>query len=879
MTPGAIHASIDWQAWLRLFQLPSPTAALPARTTCPFCHNGTMVIYADVIGYGQWAACRNCHVAGNLLYLSGKLWRTNIEETVQRLRQHGIPVVSTRSTLPLYRAKYHRPARTASRFWQDAQQNLTKPEVDFRTKLSQLCRALPTSHNELRERLRDICGVAPYETVEQIYGGTASHNKLFRGANWADVLVVPRWRLPGQHSGFTFLGRGWQMTRDRVDCMFDADYGLATPPKLLQDPPNRGRRRVLATSRLGLYLKLQLRSAVAERRTVPLVHWSAKQTRLSTAWQALRGADIVLWEPNLSDAGIATAYQLNSPIATVSTDAILKSLQRPGGETPEELIDGVIERAQPWHEAASKLMRSLNDEKLLALLSAIGDRNVEISQLLAACSLDVQKRAAKLLGDAYDQRSVQLGRFVVVEREGAWYASPLGSTTYGAGTLLVNAILRIDRVVHRPRLNVTLYQGRVIYKGQEIPFCDERDTIERNTQEWLQQVLLRHNSGVLYANPSWRRYITQIAMQLHAPALVRGADHIGWDHTRGSLVLPQFEISSNGVARQHEGGFQADAPGYLLPAPDVMTSQDIEDLGAETTRRALIALVGCVAASVLAPLVRVTPPNLLLHGAGADELLVRLAQGCGLTSVRPARITDCTKHIDTQRVHAWPTAIDTTFCRTKAFIRWLTERSGFDGVITTVADDTQDALHLTEQWYVVDVAKAQRPPTAATASMAKLLTAYIAHMLQSQLLPGGDVDWVETVLDDLQLFVERVSPSTPIGALTGSGGLLRTRDAVQIARGFAQSLVRLRARGIASVDGDVRGGVKLIATPTTLEIPKTAYLAAVHSLWEVPLSAFSISAALTSAQAMVEDREASWVIDLPWFEAATRRTRRRPVAS
>jgi hypothetical protein len=593
----------------------------------------------------------------------------------------------------------------------------------------------------------------------------------------------------------------------------------------------------------------------------------------------LRESDIVLWEPQLSAAGIATAYTLNCPIAAVAVAATLKALQQPGGATPEELVNNVIDSARPWYEVTSKLTRTLTDDQMLALLSALSDRNIEVPQLLAACGADVQKRAAKLLGDAYNQRSVQLGRFAVTERDGAWYGSPLGSTNYGSGTLIVNALLRIDRVVHRPRLNVTLYQGRVLYKGSEIPFCDEREIIERNTQEWLQQLLLRHNSGVLHANPSWKRYLTQIAMQMHTPALVRGADHIGWDHTRGSLVLPRFEIGSNGAAKQHEGGFQPDSPGNMLPPPDVMTVQDIEDLGDIDTRRAMLALVGCVAACALAPLMRVALPNVLMRGAGADELLARLAQGCGLTLVRPARHTDCTRHIETQRAHAWPVAIDTTFCRTKTFTRWLMDRSGVDGIFTAVADDVQDALHLTEQWYVVDVAKAQRPPIAATASMGKLLTTYIAHALDTQLMRGDGIDWVETVLDDLQLFVERIGSTTTVGALTGDGGLLRTRDATQIARGFVSSLQQLRDRGIASLNGDVRGTLKLTSTTTTLEVPKAGYLGAVHSLWDVPLSAFSISAALTAAQAIVEERETCWVLELAWFEAAARRARRKAAHS
>lgn len=883
MTPGSLHSHIDWRQWLRALQLPITTASLPSRTTCPVCKTGSMMIFDDRIGYGQWVWCRDCHHAGDLLRTAGSIWNCEPAETVKRLVRHGFQLPLQANSVDLYIRNHHKPLRRWRRLWRSAQNHLPKSSTELRRKVHQLgCPPIAASADFLRG-YGMLFGSQQHAELEMAFyprsfrparnglSRVGSSDRLFRGTGWDEVLVIPRWSLPGRLTGFHFVGRGWKPEDVVLQC-YGAEAGLAFHPQTVT-PRKRDSRKIVATRNLLTYLKMQCRHWALEREALPLVHWVAGEAhKTNVGWDTFRGMDVVLWEPKLNATALAAAYAQNCQLSIRSDAHVDLGDGRKG--VPYEDLAAVLKRAKPWHEYANQLLRQLDDHALQQLLSELMMKQVDVQQMLTSCSQVLQERARKLVGAAFEYRSIIVNRQVVAEHDGRWSCRD----RRGPGELIVDAVLRIERVIHRAQRQETLYQGRILYRDREVPFCVEQAVAERRTFHWMQQLLLQAGLGVMQYNPAWQRYATVIATQLHPPALVRGADRIGWDDDRRSLVLPRYELPFGESHRAHEGGFRPSDPGYNLPEPVVISPADVDELGDDTAKQAVLAVVAVFAAIALSPALRQPMPNALLSGSGAGHLLQVCATACGVTTVKPKSAKDCGRQAEAAQANAWPYAIDAAYCPSRQFRRWLAQHEGADGLVTAVDVETAENLALTGQWYVVDSRLSCPTPSEACEAASRIFTAFLAHAMRGQLTFDIDADFTTAVAAELDRWLIE---HTHCGS-SQPGELIERPSDDMLAERFVGSLERLRGKGLAAMNKPSSTGLTLQqfdhAQGGAVLIPKDAYLATMHKAWDVTLSAFQLTAALAGHKyALFEDRIDAWVINGAWMARAIRRHQRAAI--
>jgi hypothetical protein len=176
-------------------------------------------------------------------------------------------------------------------------------------------------------------------------------------------------------------------------------------------------------------------------------------------------------------------------------------------EEPMHLLRRLQRRARPWREAVKEWAERQPDGVLAELLLGLQEYRVDLRQLVQDCG---GGRLEELLPPALRRRVVQLGGRRYVENAGGWYAV----RRHGQEVLLTDAILRIDEIsVGEQGLH---YQGRIVFKGEEIPYAVTAATLERHPVQWLREYLLRQGKGLAYFAPGWRDVIA-LAVQWHEP--------------------------------------------------------------------------------------------------------------------------------------------------------------------------------------------------------------------------------------------------------------------------------------------------------------------------------------------------------------------------
>lgn len=856
MTSEALHTRVDWQQWLRLFELPATSAALPLRTNCPICRaDGTLTIFDDSLSGGQWVWCRSCRHAGDLIRTTGSVWNCEPLATVRRLTRAGFQIAADNETIERYVHAYHKPLRTSRRLWRAAQARLPKSSTLLKHKIHQLGCPTPTDDADFTQRFGELFGsVDCLETEHKLRtrSKTRKARKLFPGTDWQDALAIPRWNLPGRLAGFSFA-KGWSASRDFASHYFGKDAGLALHPSLLS-PRRRDDRRVLATRNLRTYLQMQCRRMVLEGNPLPMVHWTASEHHTTAAaWQMLRGLDVVLWESTITAAVLATAYELNCRITT--TKPQLADVKGDVGlahdQLPDEVFESVLRDAKPWYDVLSALVRQLDDDAVKTLFNELMVRRVDVPQMLLRCPDAAQYRVRMLLSTALERRTLAINRQLLVERDGGWYCRE----RHGQSELICDAILRIDRVIHRARRQETVFQGRVLYREHEVPFHVEKDDIEKRPFAWMQELLMQKGLGVMQYNPTWRQHVINAATQLSPPVFVRGVDHVGWDAERQSLVLPEYELPYGGEPRPHTGGFAADVPGRSLIATGEISPADIEDIGESNTRTAMLTATAVAAAVVLAPMLGRVPPNILLKGNAAHAALRVLCQGVDTPLHRPKTPKECDRAAN-QRDGVWLRGIDGTFLKPATYRRWLNQHE--DGGIATVVDDaaTASAMLLTGRWYTLATDRIEQLQPPAAAAISRILAKYLTDSVKEQRTFIGD-DWGSDLIADFQEWLARTGVREPLLGLlplrrpTAAGTQLRT---------FFTLLRQLRAVDLVKVDAPAKIRIERCTCRKTaaIAIPKQAFLATVSSALHVTLTQERVSLILSSV--LLDDEEDAWLV-------------------
>jgi len=341
--------------------------------------------------------------------------------------------------------------------------------------------------------------------------------RIFKGLGWDDVLLTPFYDLPGRVAGFMFLGRRGVNPADQVFHALERrqgqgqkyrpyEAGLAWLPQLCRDSPDR---EFLAISDPWLALRLQLRHFQGFSTPLPLTVWhDGPAGRTSRqAWQILEGRRVVIWSWQLDHRAVYQAIQANADIALAGPEEpTARSLAHYARQhIPIDLVRRILSRARPWREALGRWARDASEGAIEELLLNLESYGVDVADL---CRSSPALRCGKWCQPSrLPEKVVLLDGRRFIERSDGWYHC----TKDHKFLKIVDGVIRVERVEATENPQGQIYHGKVLFRGELIPFRVKLGPRYRLARA-VKDMLLHQDKGVLYLSIHYHKYLEELAL-------------------------------------------------------------------------------------------------------------------------------------------------------------------------------------------------------------------------------------------------------------------------------------------------------------------------------------------------------------------------------
>ena len=911
---------------LERLNVPPATDALPLTTTCPTCRQPQLTCYEDALTEGQWFYCPVCKRGGDPIQLAAETWGVTIEAAIIKLRHSGLPLVDDPYLLRNYVASITY-RREAVKFWQDA----SKRSVHRNTAISQLVHELgwaaTLSEAQIKTGLRRLYGWAPRLEIEQLFHPNAagkrlkevnSADRVFVGRQWGeDMIVVPYWHLPNYLAGFLFIGRGGQLPADAVYRRLNLintvglaklEAGVTLHPDALKANKHWG-TDMLAVPNFRDSVSLQLRNLERRAGVLPIVAWHASEDRNARrpvetsleTWQWFYKHQLTFWMPSFSPAVISQAARTGGRVAAAGPreegDQAMRSyLQR---SLAGDICRRLFRIGRPWHEVFQTSFSEASNADATSLLLRLEDDGLNLTEILAACPLELRRRADELLPGTHSLRTIFHHGDEISEEDCAWRRRRGAAKIRKENRrrmqyeLICDALLRINEIVKYPTIQQVYYHGEIIYKNRSLPFFESQRVVETNTLRWMRSKLLDADIGVMQYDPTYSELVP-LATRFRQPVLRQGIDHVGWQESLGELTFPQFSIRNGGDVIRHPATPPAlTLPGRDIPPPEVCASADLEDLTSDRNGRGTLwAAVAAVLANMLSELFRERRPGIALGGAGACKTGLDVAVAMGLPRVpivSKQRLRPCSEALAAQN---WPSYLDlSTMMLPTTIIQWL--QQGPHNCLARLSDWNCLASQAVGGWLVVHSERAWEGDELTIETLRRVISDYLQDLFSRRLdlRSPPNLSLAGQLLHDLSHYAEsRYADGAPLlEGLKHLGG----DDPQDRAKAFAEIIRR----------GMTAGQLQLTRTKfDTLEkpqyridylsriyhddrgvyVPRDAVSKLLHEHRAMPLDALQIKRTLIQAQALVREQTDGWLLSLDWwqrhFDQQANNSSARPVA-
>ena len=543
---NSLNVYLSWPQTAALLGLTLADEALPVRLDCPLCGHRRMHVYPDGLWGGAWFACSDCGRCGDLIELAAALWGMDLHATLLHLAHLGASLPSEAlepERVADYVRDYPGSRQRLNALWERARAWLPQARSPALNRLrAQLHLSDTLSLERWQQGPGRLLGGLPREEVEACFcplstgqGGVhperyrlnPSRGRVFRGPGWSDVLVIPYHDLPGHICTLHFIGREGKAA-DRVfrpqrvlarsgsnqhqsQPPYQAEAGLAGLQTLEAALPSWD-GVAFAVGDITLALRLQLQNFVSSTRPLPLLCWHDDAKALTRSiWRVLAGRTVVFWAWRLSPEVLHQAVQADGLLALAGPEDLSASRVEHYLRRAEPLphLRRLRRAALPWREVVRRWAEQQPDGALTELLLGLQRYRLDLHSLVRECG---GGRLQELLSSPLPPRGVQVGSRTIVERPDGWYQLCKG----GREVQLLNAVLRLDTVV--PAEEGLHYTGRILFRGEEVPFQVQAQVLERHPGRWLREFLLRQGKGVLHLAPGVSGLI-EIALKFHEPAL------------------------------------------------------------------------------------------------------------------------------------------------------------------------------------------------------------------------------------------------------------------------------------------------------------------------------------------------------------------------
>lgn len=764
---SSINASIGWQQVLPLLGVEANEQSMPMKVACPLCRGRRLTIFDDTKFGGNWHHCPDCGSTGDMIVLASKAWKLSIIQTIRALADAGATIQevdTTTAAINAYIDRYPGMQAEAQRLAYDACRILHRGDIDVGYILQQTGFPNDQAEQYWPRRMGRFMGAAERKRIYQAllnephnddYRDMKAHMPL-NAKDWRNVLTVPFKTLPGQYSGWLFIGRKGQTTTDHAFhilevsstrqliesgvCMFDVlgsdtaykrEFGDTVfvcndPIYALKLQAKHMRESDLPLPVIGTYnARIKRRSCVRE-----LVSYNI--------WHTQPSKRFLFWGPTLTPDLFNMASRANGFIY-VSRKPLDDIRQR----ASHEWLLAMQKNAKHWTAVLEASLLDMPEETAIAFLNNLripAEQLHNFKRNCAACTqqlLDKNYRAVETLSKACVRGTE------IIETDQGWFSKGKRSECVS------NAILRLDRILATDDMDFEpIYEGRVICGGASYPFRAPMSELERDPGNWIKRKLLSGDSKFPIIKRGWSPHLLDIARQFHEPEVVREDGRFGWKANESRFSFPQFSLYLGGDIKEQSAHIVDEyAPARNFESPSV--TPDIAPLLNKTPSNELFwAATTCLAANVLAPAVGELIAGLGLRGHGAILVghATARALGCyelhaaGSFSIETSRLADKIDSIVTR--HRWPLLIITRVRAPKiAFGAWHNgeyERN----VVTNMDDEHAFAAGLLGRWRFVQEERPIEAGPEVRMYGRYVLPLWLHKLCSDKLAVPGDDDYV-----------------------------------------------------------------------------------------------------------------------------------------
>lgn len=863
------------------------TRLLPARTKCPLCSEpASLRVYEDSIYGGEWYFCERCLAAGDSLQLAARAWQISIKAAAVKLCQTGVLAAVDPSVMRQHE-DILRFRKRHEQFWHNACNRLLHGSTGLPKAIHGLGWRTDVPAQRFAAGPGRLFGRGSREEIERLFHPFARSNtatdRVFRGRGWDDVLLVlPLFHLPGQISGYAFIGRDGRLDADVV-------YRAAAPPHMtgpsrsptyvyeggLHGHPDaaaaaaRFDNTLVTINDALLATDWQLRNFAGSTQPLPLIAWTdqwghngKRRLRTQNAWQRLGDHNVVFWIPDNDAEAWRQAVLRNGRVAGLGvrpdrTDAesLYRYVRR---QDPRGLLETIIRKSLPWPQALDQLAAKSRPRELETLLLELLGAGCTTAEIAKRCGPAVRKCFAEMPAMQQEKIGASRGDAVVFEQDDAWFRRDAD----GRVAQVCGAALRIDHVVHMPRSGKMLFRGRILYENHAVPFSEWQRVVERHTFCWMRKQLLQAQLGYLTFDRHYETDAVEIATQLHKPQFLQGMEKTGWIAAEGKLTWPTFSIYNGGRVETHPEMHAEECPGRLVTPPEKLSACDVQL--ADAISPAGWTLLAACCSMALSDVLPYAATSVCLTGDGANAVLNDAAAAIDLDRYEPYERRDVTSIAEAQRLHDWPVCILPQGLAAPTRRRWLAATD--HNVVTSLTVSDAIACRINHDWLTIDAPTSPELATEGLIAVRRVVVAYLHDLAKRRFrLPAHD-DATAALLADMH---ETLRPVADCPGLAAAVAASKTRLASKPADAFAALLSRGILAGRLNL---VQEGFSLLMSRDLIEtgndrirFDKRLVTAEQNRLKACLINEGRLREALQNADALREETTDHWVISKSWW--------------
>jgi hypothetical protein len=862
---------------------------MPARCKCPLCDKQRLTIFDDYTLGGQWHYCWDCHTCGDNIELAAKCWDVDIPSAIAKLEAIGCEFGGMANELGIhnYRNVLKRREEINS-FWTKATDGQLFKNADATHLLNKLYLRKDIPLDWRAETIGRIIGVATREAVESLFYDevtetrhrTVTGKRVLVGSRWKDVLVLPFYDMPGRIGNFQFIGRNCNPESDFIfkSVTWSPAKEIQTDAGLFYHPALLGRRNtavLIAMRDLGDTLKLLVKGMALHRKPMPIVHWyDSLQNKTQSSWDTFKGQRISFW---MSDIDATTIRQAIAIDAEICTPAIIGKDPKQIREAfyrlqPDEVMLTMKQRSRHWAPALARIFKDLNDNQLEGLLLQLNLTPHRKGILLKACHNSIAERVISLTHREAVGRTVSIDSRNIEERSNCWY---LINRKSGQEELIIDAALRIDKVIHHKSANRSFYRGRILYGKKSVAYCVEREVVEKDPFKWMQGYMIENHLGLITANPSWSKRALAIATQLHSPEFVKGPETVGWDTDDSAFVLPNVKINFGGGTEPNDNMIiQDNTPARLLESCPDLPINAIDRLLAPEHGNALFWACWCSAvANIVAPAIRKPTRGVAVSGLLASQAMVSVLQGLGaeLTERIGVRGLEADTFYEAEHSHRWPVGFFFEGTRRPSFVKSILELDGDRSSMVRVNTFQAMAQIINGGWHAIVCDSVVEWEPHSQAYSRSMLTNYLQFITSKRFFKNDYPEAIEWVFRTTLRWVRELGLDPAIVKKAyklvvfnneeGHGGL------------FAEILCRLLGEGVLQLVPETNpepNALVRLPKENGVFVPKHALTTALSKKYAPSLNSALTTRRLMHANALIGETELNdvpgWLIKAKWLD-------------